>query len=138
MQLIGVADPVGSLIAEFAATDLRPCASLLEVSPDQLPAGPVVLSGPNDLVELRAVVERVTGPGSWFVHRGTEVAGTVRRGSLDVARLAQIMGLVTALEGLISDNGGAWRTWKTTVETIAAGVGDLERLTLESVVVDLA
>jgi len=138
VQLIGSADPVGPLVAEFGAVDLRPRISLGGLASIDIPTGPVVVSGVDDLIELRTVVERVTGPGSWFAHGGVEVGGTSRRGRLDLARPAQAMGLVIALEGLIHDNGGAWRTWKTAVEAIAAGVAELDSLTLEAVVLDLS
>ena len=138
VQLIGTADPVGPLVAEFGAVDLRPRTSLREVASIDIPTGPVVVSGANDLIELRTVVERVTGPGSWFAHGEAALEGTPRRGRLDLARPAQAMGLVLALEGFIHDNGGAWRTWRTAVEAIAAGVAELDSLTLEAVVLDLS
>jgi len=138
VQLIGAADPVGPLVAEFGAVDLRPRTSLGGLTSIDMPRGPVVVSGVDDLIELRTVVERVTGPGSWFAHGAAELGGTSRRDRLDLARPAQAMGLVIALEGFIRDNGGAWRTWKTAVETIAAGVAELESLTLEAVVLDLS
>lgn len=122
-------------MAEFGATDLRPAATIEEVTAAR---GPVIVSGPDDLIELRLVVERVTGPGSWFTGSGSEVDGTMRRGRLDLARPAQVMGLVVALEGIVPDNGGAWRTWKTAVEAIAAGVDELESITLEALVVDIS
>ncbi len=135
---MGRADPVGALVAEFGATDLRPSATVDETVATGGSRGPTVVSGPNDLIELRLVVERVTGPGSWFTGPGAEVDGTTRRGHLDLARPAQVMGLVVALEGIVRDNGGAWRTWKTTVEAIAAGAGELESLTLEALVLDVS
>lgn len=94
------------------------------------PDGAVVLSGPDDLAELRDVVETVTGVGSW--PRPPEVDGaTVVRARVAIHRPAALLGLLLAMEGLI-ERRSPWGRWRTTVDTLAARVA-----TIDSIGVDL-
>ncbi len=100
-------------------------------------SGPVVVAGPNDLIELRVALERVTGPGSWpFTTAGSGPPGTVLTAAVVLERPAPVVALVAAMEHLIRDHSGAWRTWKTAREAIASGLADVHRLSLEAVVLD--
>ena len=125
--LIADVDPAAALIDELGAVDLRPGGDPTGIE------GPVVVSGPADLAELRAVVESVTGPGTWPVP--PVVTGDVHRATVAVERPAPAVALVRAMEGLIDDRPGMWRTWKTTVELVAAALAEVDVLTVEAVVV---
>ncbi len=130
--LISDDDPAGPLIAELGAHDCRPGSTV----GDGVGAGPVVLSGRGDLQELREAVERVTGPGSWPLAGVGSTAGTALSGRVVLERPAPAVALVTAMEPLIRDHGGAWRTWKTMLEAVAAAVGAIELISIEAVVLD--
>jgi hypothetical protein len=125
--LIAEVDPAASAISESGAVDLRPGGAPVPVG------GSHVLSGPDDLIELRTVVEHVTGPGTWPSSRAT---GDVLRATLPLERPAPALALAHAMEGLIDDRTGMWRTWKTTVESVAAALAQIDSLTVEAIVVD--
>jgi hypothetical protein len=108
-SLIAEVDPAASAIHELGAVDLRPGGAPADLD------GPRVLSGPDDLSELRTVVESVTGWGTWPT---------------------PALALVHAMGGLIDDRTGMWRTWKTTVELVAGALASVESLTIEAVVVE--
>lgn len=95
----------------------------------------MVVSGPADLVELRAVVESITGTGTW--PPPPSGVGDVRRATVRLDRPARALAVVHALDGLIEDRSGMWRTWKTVVELVGARLGEIETLTVEArIVVD--
>jgi len=129
-HLLGGADPVADLLAGGDAVDLRPAGiETIGETAGEL----VVVSGPDDLLELRAIVESIAGTGTWPVP--PPPSGETRRGSVELASPGPALRLVAALEGLVDDRGGMWRTWKTTTELVAARAARLRRLTVEAVVV---
>ena len=129
-------DPIMSAYAVLVGTDDPAAVWLAHGAVDarwtmqDYPGGAVV-RGPGDLVEPRHLVERVTGPGSWPAP--PEIDGEVRRCTVDIARPADVMRLVIALQDEIKDHGSMWRTWKTTVEAIAAAAAALKQVTVEAV-----
>ena len=130
-DLLGAADPVADLMVA-GAVDLRPGGPIA--------TGPlrVVTSGPDDLVELVRAVESVTGPGTWprpGIPLGWRVAET-HRARVALGRPTPALALVAAMEGLITDRTGAWRTWRTTLETVAAAVAPIGSLTVDARVLD--
>jgi len=106
-----------------------------------MPTGGVaVVSGPNDLIEFRTVVERLTGPGTWPVRElppGFVVVET-RTAAIELPRPSPAMGLIVAMENLIEDRSRAWRTWKTMVESLAMGVPAGMSMSVEALVVTRA
>lgn len=99
--------------------------------------GTAIVSGPSDLIELRVLVERLTGPGTWPVSElpaGFVVVET-RNGEVELDRPAAALGLIMAMESRIEDRSRAWRTWKTVVESLAAGIPPSTKLTVESLLV---
>ena len=92
--------------------------------------GGAVYRGVNDLCELRAIVERITGPGSWPAPAPVdgECVGT----TVALRRPADVMGLLQAAGDEITDRAAMWRTWETTLEAIANAVVDLHKVTVEA------
>lgn len=127
-DLIADVDPAAAVVDEPGVVDLRPRGA-----PTDLAGGSYVLSGPRDLIELRTVVELVTGPGTWPAP--PPIDGELVRATLEVARPAPVLMLVQAMEGLVVDRTGMWRTWKTAVELVAATLADVDSLTVEAIVV---
>jgi len=113
-------------------TDLRVGYSLSELH--QTTGGAVLVSGPGDLLELREVVERMTGPATWplsMVPSGFDIIET-RTVQLVLERPASALGLIMSMEAHIEDRAGAWRTWKTTVESLAGAIPSGFRLSTEA------
>jgi hypothetical protein len=129
--LVAPVDPAADVV-EAGAVDLRPGG------PVTADGRRVVVSGPDDLVELVRAVESVTGPGTWpgAATDGVEPTGERRRARLALERPAQALALVAAMEGLVVDRTGAWRTWRTTLEAVAAAVSSIDSLTVEAVILD--
>ncbi len=131
-ELLGDADPAGPLVAEFGAVDLRP-------GPPRIPDpchGPVVISGPDDLHELRDAVERVTGAATWPLRTSIDLDGTLCRSRIAVARPAAPMAFVACLESMLVDRAQAWRTFKTAREVIASAVANLSYITTQALIID--
>ncbi len=117
---------------ERGATDLRVGYSSAELH--QLTGDAVLVSGPGDLLELREVVERMTGPATWpssTLPSGFDIIET-RALELVLERPASALGLIMAMETHIEDRARAWRTWKTTVESLAGAIPTGFRLSVES------
>ena len=142
--MVGDADPGAGLVAR-ATHDLRPAGLADLADLDGLtgltgrPPGGVVVAGPDDLCELRAVVERVTGSGSWPAPAATFAAAAVPVGArvterVAVASPATLLGLVAALEGHI-ERRSPWSTWRGVVDALAGPVGELATVTVDAVLV---
>ena len=116
------------MVADLDAVDLRPGGP----APARASAT-LIVSGPDDLKELRAIVETATGVGSW--PRSPAAPGEVRTATMPLVRPGAALGLLLAMEGLIDDRS-PWRTWRTAVDTLAPAVGALDTLTIEAVIVD--
>lgn len=127
-DLLGDADPAAGVLVGNDVVDLRP-EGLGERRLDPV----TVVSGPGDLLELRTVVESITGVGTWPAP--PPVDGAVLRASIVLDRPVPAVRLVAALEGLIIDRGAMWRTWRTTMELVAARLAEVPRLSVEAVVV---
>jgi len=118
-------------------TDLRPGFTALELEAATDGGGFAVVPGPGDLIELRALVERLTGPGTWPVAdlpSGFVVVET-STAEVELDRPAPAVGLVMAMESQIEDRSRAWRTWKTVIESLAAGIPAGTRISVEAVLV---
>ena len=95
-----------------------------------------MISGPDDLRELRAVVEAITGAGTWpFAASEPPPTGLRLTSTVELDRLGSVLGFVAALEGRIEDRTGAWRTWRTVVDSVAAVLPTPFGLTIDAVVV---
>jgi hypothetical protein len=131
--LVRADDPAGSLLSADDVVDLRPRADL---SGWCRPSGcrSVIVAGPDDLAELRQVVERSLGVGTWPRSRsGPELAATTRTATILLPSAGPALSLLMAMEGLIEDRS-PWRRWRTAVETIASEVEALESLTAQATV----
>jgi len=123
---------VGDLPAAFVggAVDIRPMAM---ATAGQETARFVILSGEDDLVELRAAVERVTGPMTWPLRSAVDSRWRLvetHTGYVRIDRPAQLMSLVVALGDRLGDNSGAWRTRKTMYESVALALSVVESVTV--------
>ncbi|RMH86154.1 MAG: hypothetical protein D6683_01005 [Actinomyces sp.] len=114
--------------------DLRP-AGARELA--GIGADTAIVSGPDDLAELRACVEQVCGPGSWPVPATDPPAGWYRldtRRALVELEPGRLGPVVAALGELVGDRLAQWRTWPTAVEAVMAAWGGRRHLTLAAVV----
>ncbi len=119
------------------AVDLRPGWDVDEPGDLRVEGASAVVSGPDDLTELRQVVERMTGPGSWpvcGVPDGFVVVET-RRVVITLSRPGPMLRLVMSMDDLVDDRSRAWRTWKTVVESVGAALGPMFDLTVEVMLV---
>jgi hypothetical protein len=89
-----------------------------------------VVAGPDDLRELRAVVERVTGVGSWPAP--VPVAGERATGRIAITSPSRLLGLLAALDGHI-ERRSPWSTWRGVVDVLAGPVADLGEVTVDAV-----
>ena len=96
------------------------------------PSGTVV-RGTDDLVELRAIIDDVYGPGVW--PEPVEVVGEVRTATLAVARPASLMPFLEALRPSLDGRGPAFWTWKSPREAIANRLVAQRTLTVSAVLV---
>lgn len=130
-------DLVGDLPAAFRrdAVDLRPMKTAMTAASEASDASAIVVAGPEDLAELRDVVERVTGPGTWpFRHQpqpGWTLAETHTE-SVPIERPAQLMGFVVAIDELLPDRSAAWRTRKTLREAIGVSLKGVDSVTVSA------
>jgi hypothetical protein len=124
-RLIDGHDPAAFLVDPDEAHDLRP-----SVTVPALAAEATLVAGPRDLQELRAVVQRSLGVGTWpaaSLIPGAELVST----EILIERPTALLGLLLAMEGLIEDRS-PWRTWRSFVDTLAAAVADIESVTVET------
>jgi len=133
-ELAAADDPAAREVAE-GAVDLRPG---WRVNDGRYPLGSAmtVISGPCDLIELRGIVERMTGPGTWpvfTVPNGFEIVETLTS-VIGLPRPASALALLMSMDGLIVDRSGAWRTWKTVVASIGSVMDADFELTFEALV----
>ena len=87
------------------------------------------MSGPNDLQELRRVVETALGVGTWPT--AGVGPGEIRAVTVALDRPSAALGLLIAMEGVIDDRS-PWRTWRTAIENLAPAVASIGRLTIEA------
>lgn len=126
--LLGADDPAASFLAD-GALDLRLGHDAASLDP----ARRLVVSGPDDLVELRTIVESAIGVGSWPAPAradGEPVVAVV--GS---PRPAAMLGLLMAMDGLI-ETRSPWGRWRTVVDTMAARVAAIDTITVDLRVVE--
>ncbi len=114
-------DPVADLAA--GADDLRPWGV---DALDRVACGAdrVLVSGPDDLAELRRCVATVCGPESWPAPpagppRGWRVLERRRCAPVAVTPAA-VGALVRSLGPWVDDRVAQWRTWPTAVEAVMA------------------
>ena len=129
-ELVRGVDPAATAIKRLDAVDLRPGGPGPARSGRRARA--IVVSGPADLVELREIVEAATGVGTWPTTVGAP--GEVRTARLDLHRSAPLLSLLLAMDGLIDDRS-PWRTWRTTVDTLAGRVRKLRSITIEALII---
>ena len=91
LEMLGADDPARSLLAA-GALDLRLGYEADAVDPNRL----TLRSGPQDLVELRAIVEESTGVGTWPI--GNAVTGDSIVARVGLARPATLLALLMAME----------------------------------------
>ncbi len=136
LDLIDEADPVDpALVAD--ALDLRPGFIEAEIHAVAAAGGTALISGPDDLLEIRTAVERMTGPGTWptrVIPRGFEVVAhkSVR---VELPRLGPVLSLVMAMDGLVDDRSRAWRTWRTVVDSVGRGLETVDEMTVDTLMV---
>ena len=125
---------VGALPVDFGgdALDLRPRTSA-DFSDEAM-----ILAAPDDLIQLRHAVERVTGPMTWPLRSRADLGDgaprphvlvATHRNDIAIERPAQLMGLVMALDDQLTDNSAAWRTRKTLREALGASLGSVTTVT---------
>jgi len=134
--LIADHDPFAGGLTD-GTVDLRPGFTEIELEAAVDVGGLVVVSGPGDLIELNSLVERLTGPGTWPVSDlpAGFVAVETRSAEMKLDRPTPAVGLVMAMESQIEDRSRAWRTWKTVVESLAAGIPAGTKLSIEALLV---
>ncbi|MEZ5244390.1 MAG: hypothetical protein R2707_04770 [Acidimicrobiales bacterium] len=123
VALLGGDDPAAVLLAA-GALDLR-----LGYEPGEWdPSRCIVVSGPDDLAQLRAVVEEAVGVGAWPLvdPADGEPIGT----HLGPGRSGAMLGLLMAMEGLV-ESRSPWGRWRTVVDTIAARVATIDEVTVD-------
>ena len=115
--------------------DLRPGFTEVELDHATSDGAFVVVSAPSDLFELRELVERLTGPGTWPVSELPPgyTAIETRTSELLVERPTPVVSLVNAMEPRIEDRSRAWRTWKTLIDSLAAGIPAGMKISIEAV-----
>ncbi|MDW3218493.1 MAG: hypothetical protein R8F63_07740 [Acidimicrobiales bacterium] len=106
------------------AADLRPFAD----GSLPVPAGAVV-AGPDDLREIRDVVDTQLGVGCW--PRNELIVGERRTSRVALPRGAATA-LVHALEGRI-ELRSPWGKWRTVVDIMAVRLDALETVTLDAI-----
>ena len=121
---------VGDLPVTFRrdALDLRPQTT----TDDTSDAAALILAGIGDLVELRTVVERVTGPMTWPFHGDPDPTRSlveVHTYQVPVERPAQLMMFVVAIDELLPDRSAAWRTRKTLREALGIALSGVNSIT---------
>ncbi len=131
LAVLGDADPAASLLAADVV-DLR----LGFGAPlDAETAAPrALVSGPDDLAELRDIVESALGVGTW--PRPVPVDGEPVRARVEVAQPAALLALLMTMEDLI-ERRSPWGKWRTAVDTMAGRVGGIRALTIDLRIVDL-
>ncbi len=133
LELVADADPVPAEMRD-GIVDLRPGWDQSEFVRLVEHGSFCWAPGPHDLIELRHIVERMTGAATWprveFPH-DTEVV-EIRRSSIELPRPALALGLVMSMSDLIEDRSRAWRTWPTVVESVGKALGTQSRLTLQT------
>ena len=99
----------------------------------------MLLAGPDDLIELRRVVERALGVETWPGHRadGRIDPATTWTATIPLRHPGPALALLLSMEGLIEDRS-PWRRWRTAVETIAPEVTALDTLTVQAALVDVS
>lgn len=126
--LVGENDPARPYLGR--ARDLRPSGRSRDGTE------PIVVSGPDDLRELREAMEAITGAGTWpFDNRLPAEYDTRLTRTIVLPSQASLLGFVDALQGVVVDRAAAWRTWRTVVESVAAALGPPINLTVDAVVV---
>ncbi|NCG24162.1 MAG: hypothetical protein GWP47_08550 [Actinobacteria bacterium] len=121
---------VGDLPTGFCrdAVDLRP-----QTTPNETSDAPaLILAGDGDLVELRTVVERVTGPMTWPFQGEPDPSRSLvdmHTEQVLIERPAQLMGFVVAIDELLPDRSVAWRTRKTLHEAIGVALNGINSVT---------
>jgi len=128
LAVLGDADPAAALLATDAV-DLRLGYDDADVDPTRR----LVVSGPDDLRELRTVVDAVIGPGAWPAPVAD--GGAPIRARLGPGRGPAMLGLLMAMEGLI-ERRSPWGGWRTVVDTVAARVVTIEEVTVEFRVIE--
>jgi len=96
-----------------------------------------VVSGPDDLIELRQVVERMTGPNTWPVLAAPDGFEVLESHVcvVGIRPSARGLALVMSMNALVVDRSGAWRTWKTVVDSIGSVLPTGFELTLQAQVI---
>jgi hypothetical protein len=129
VALLADRDPASSLLAAGAADCRLGFAGTIPDAPT------VLVSGPDDLRELREIVESALGVGTWPARACPDGAAITARVEID--RPAAVLGLLIAMEGLIEARS-PWGRWRSVVDTMAARLARLETLTIDVRVIESA
>lgn len=122
-RLLSDEDPAADWLAAGAA-DLRPFTD----GSGPAPAGAVVV-GPDDLREIREIVDTQLGVGCW--PRAEVIAGERRTVQVALVRGAATA-LVHAFEGRIEQRS-PWGRWRSAVDIMAARLDALDTVTLDAI-----
>ena len=125
VALLGDDDPGAAMIAA-GAVDRR-----LGHDGERALDRAALVSAPDDLHELREIVESATGVGTWPTPDGVD--GDPIRARIELTAPAAALGLLLCMEDLI-ERRSPWGRWRTVVETIAARVAELDAVTVSFVV----
>jgi len=131
LAVLGDADPAAALLAADMI-DLR--LGFSGALDAETAAHRALVSGPDDLAELRDVVESALGIGTW--PRALPIDGERIGGRIEIGRPAALLGLLLTMEGLI-ERRSPWGKWRTAVDTMAGRVGGIRELTIDLRIVDL-
>ena len=126
VALLGDEDPAAVMLAA-GVVDLRLGYEDGAVGLDRA----ALVSAPDDLHELREIVESATGPGTWPTPG--VAAGEQIQARIELPTPAAALGLLLSMEDLI-ERRSPWGRWRTTVDTMAARVGELDAVTVSFVV----
>ncbi|MEQ8841302.1 MAG: hypothetical protein RIB98_09995 [Acidimicrobiales bacterium] len=133
VAMLGDADPAAALVAA-GALDLRlghdshvPGSHVFEIQEPRVR----IFSAPDDLRELREIVETATGVGTWPA--AAPVSGEPIERRIELFSAAPLLALLVAMDGLI-ERRSPWGRWRTMVDTMASRVGELDAVTVSLVV----
>jgi len=130
VDLLGDDDPAAAVLAD-GAVDLR----LGHDRGEDDSSLRRLVSAPDDLAEVREIVESVIGVGAWPT--AGPAPGEVTRARVELSGPTAVLGLLLSMDGLI-ERRSPWGRWRTVVDIMAARVAELDAVTASFVVVEPA